>query len=168
MKRSTIIGALLLISTIFAKADLGDTYSATCREFGGDGTVIKGKDYIVWSPPTATALTNRCAVSAEFRHNQCTVLLFKNMDNQAFAQSEIWRILIRNAQVGQTWTTYHTDSTAVEFRTHDGLIYASWMENGTVLRVAYKSWLDRHHIWSTDTPTDTPPPVEENEPTSEI
>ena len=161
MKKSLIVAALSVLSlfnALSARAELGDNYATSCKRYGGKGTAIENK-FVAWYYVNNT---NRC-VAEMFRKNQCEFVRYLSTDKLPFAESEVWRMLIRNGRSDQTWHEYKTEDVSVHyFTTNDDTIYARWTENGTWLEIAYKSWIDRHVGFKDAAPADNAaPPVQE-------
>jgi hypothetical protein len=142
MKRYIILGALLA-SAAFAQAELGDNYATLCKERGRQGVATATGQWVYWSP----ANEQGAEVWAQFRNNRCEALLWSFRDNLAFPEGEIWRTLVMNSHAAR-WHEYSTDLTDTRcFASDDGLMVA-WLSKGIALHLAYKTWVDRHHMWA--------------------
>jgi hypothetical protein len=70
---------------------------------------------------------------------------------EPWAESEIWRVLIRNRRLDQTWTEYENQAQGDDgypyFSTSDDKIYARLAPSGIWLEIAYKSYIERHRLF---------------------
>ena len=149
----------MLIVPSLAFADLGDTYSASCKKYGGKGTPFT--DSVVWK-------TRNGIVMEWFHNNQCVCVVYSPFLGTNYPEGEVWRSLQANSKPGAKWIRNPNDKDGnCEYQTEDGTIYGKWSYNGKYfsVRVAYASFLHRHGLLTSDMPTDdTLPPVEESKP----
>jgi hypothetical protein len=156
MMNITITAAAFALAAGNAHADLGDNYARSCKLYGGAARPI-GNHFVVWNAQYGF-------VAEMFRNNQCEVVRYLAPKGATgFAESEIWRMLIQNARVGQTWKQYSEENGTRYFATDDSLLYARIMDNGTFLEIAYKTWIDTHVGFKANVNANEQPPVQENE-----
>jgi hypothetical protein len=170
LKRSIPVVAFTLLFGLLAivncQAKLGDNYSTGCREFGARG--VPSKDWVYWAP-LPNSSSPHTDTWCQFKDNRCVAVTYKTNNNTAFADSEIWRTVLFHSQ-GGFWNEYPSNTTGARFfSTSDNQIYARLSEKGSSLQIAYKTWIDRHHLWSSDDSNnnggntdDNLPPVQEN------
>ncbi len=135
MKRYIILGALL-VSAALARADLGDNYASTCKEFNDRGAV--SKDWIWYAPMTE----HKTGAWCQFRKNRCVAIGYQTTGaaNEYIIDSEIWRLLLANSK-GVTWNEYSVTTAGTHcYVSADGLMFASLTQNKQRLLVAYKTW----------------------------
>jgi hypothetical protein len=99
----------------------------------------------------------------QFYHNQCVAIVYKAIKDRYLYQDSVWKILTRNSRDNQHWTEgQNTDEGLRQYFTDDGKILALSDSNGSWLRIAYRSWLDRNNLL--DRPADNGrPPIEEDD-----
>lgn len=164
------IALLVLAST--AHAELGDTYATSCNRFQGAGTVDKINNVISWWLPDANPGDYaNWVVTEQFNGNKCVVIIYSHHITAEGGISEegIWLSLTRNSRPNQIWREYKDNISGNRaFATHDGKVYATVWNKGdyTFMRVAYKTWLERNHLFTApnqEEPTNnTLPPVQES------
>jgi hypothetical protein len=141
MAFAVLAAAIIALNACPAHAKLGDNY-ATIRHMFGEG-VAKGH-WVYWY----TQETQN-DIWMQFRNNHVVVVQWDS-HNGPFYDSEIWRQLSFNSN-GAYWTEYPSDTAGSRyFKSVDGTMYASLWENGTKFQIAYKEWIDRHHLWNTE------------------
>jgi hypothetical protein len=148
-----ILGLLALAAIIYpkpAKAGLGDNYATLCKQHNNRAglpaidSVTGTKNWVYWAG-VDNASSN---LWVQFRNNRCESMQWAFSDYRPIDEGEIWRTLVMNSDAAR-WTEY--DSGVVEvraFRSDNPEMFA-WL-SANVLHLAYKSWIDRHHMWSDD------------------
>jgi hypothetical protein len=163
MKNVIITLTSIIAGASMAKAELGDTYATSCNRFGGTGYVDKATNTISWQIKDIDSRNSNWLVTEQFRNNQCVMITYTYAGTEKVAEGAIWQTLSRNSTDKQIWHEY-PDAPGGQrgFATTDNQIYgAEWTQGGLQqVRVAYRSWLERHHLL--ESPNNTPPPVEEN------
>jgi hypothetical protein len=138
-----------------ARAELGDNYATMCKERGSRPGVANKDRWVYWQPPTPY----KADVWAQFRNNRCQAITWSFPNLDAFSEAEIWRTLVVNSH-GAHWHEYPTELADTRcFACDDDPDMVGWLSKGTVLHMAYKSWVDRHHLWA-DRPDYEGPPVD--------
>jgi hypothetical protein len=134
MKTMMAVAALALV-TGNVQAELGDTYATSVRRYGSRGEILNRG--IFWR----SHMASKANIYEEFHHNQCVAIIYACSPGKVVAaESEIWRMLMLNSRSDQHWAEYQPG----QYVTNDGTIYGFLYRDGSGLRIAYKSWLDRH------------------------
>jgi hypothetical protein len=155
------------LMAISAHAELGDNYATMCKERSGRQGLATKDQWVHWAPANETGSD----VLAQFRNNRCQAIMWSFPNLNAFAEGEIWRTLVLNSH-GARWSEYQTELADTRcFACIDNPDMVAWLSEGKLLHLAYKSWVDRHHMW-TDRPdyegspvtkkSDALPPVEDS------
>jgi hypothetical protein len=146
MKRYVIIGALLI--SITAHAHLGDGYASVARDLASLKPHVV-RDWVVWNSGDMT----KSDVWMQFHENRCVAIYYVGASaNTMLLESEIQRLLKVNSTRGSIKSTQHwtegpqTIEGCRQFFTDDGEMMALVSPTGQWLRVAYTSWLQRHHL----------------------
>jgi hypothetical protein len=163
IKSILIAASLFWIAT--ARAHLGDSYATAARELAPlkSHTV---RDWVVWNSEDVT----KSNVWMQFHENRCVAIYYVGANaNTTVLENEIQRLLKVNSTRGsiksaQHWTEgLQTIEGCRQFSTDDGEMMALVSPTGQWLRVAYTSWLQRHHLLFSSpvaepspSPTDSP------------
>ena len=155
------------LMAISAHAELGDNYATMCKERDSREGLPTKDQWVYWTPASQTG----SYVWAQFRNNRCQAIRWSYPNLDAFSEGEIWRTLVLNSH-GAHWHEYATELADTRcFASDNDPDVAAWLSKGTVLTLAYKSWVDRHHLWANQPDyqgppvskkSDALPPVEEN------
>jgi len=155
-----ILGVLAMAAIICpksARADLGLPYASFCTAWHSKGQIMD--DGIQWINPDS----NRTDLTVIFKNNKAVCVFYSFRPNTGFyiAESELWRLLIANAPQGVTWKEYSREDNSRDYVSSDGLLLAKIMHEGQVLRIAYRTYLERHNLIDPNPADSGAPPVEE-------
>jgi hypothetical protein len=159
---SVLTSALLVVATT-SQADLGDTYATSCQRFGTPTLINHRENTIVWN-------VGGVFVTEQFHSNQCVYVSYNTgLGSAGLTEAQLWNLLTRNSSRNQRWTEYPDPHPGRSFATNDGHLYGKyslWPNlNGTGyvpgLRIAYKTWMDRHSLLEGPGSRSAGPPVEE-------
>jgi hypothetical protein len=149
MKRFLIIGAVLVGSVlvaITAHAHLGDSYAVAAR---GLRTLKPHtvRDWVVWNSEDDT----KSSVWMQFHNNECVAVYYKTNDIDHFiVESEVWRLLnlTRNRLKPDAYweEAPKTIEGCRQFYSSDGSMATLLESSNLWLRIAYRDWLERHHL----------------------
>ncbi len=118
-----------------AKADLGDTYSASCAKFGGQGHVDKQKRRIWWH------IHHHFVIEA-FVKNECVAMRLVPDKDYSYTVEDVERLLPLQCGRSQIWQPNgggDSNYTAC-WATNDGLILAALYPDGD-MQFAYTWWI---------------------------
>jgi hypothetical protein len=146
MKNYLVIGALLVAIT--AHAHVGDSYAVAARDLAPLKPHVV-RDWVVWNSGDVT----KSDVWMQFHENRCVAIYYVGVNaNTTVLENEIQRLLKVNSTRGSIKSTQHwtkgpqTIEGCRQFFTDDGEMMALVSPTGQWLRVAYTSWLQRHHL----------------------
>jgi len=132
-----VTAGCLLLGIATSHADLGDSYATSCRRYGGPGLIDRQNAFITWS-------VGGTLVSEQFHNDQCVAIIY---GSYGLTEALLWQLLRTNALTTQYWREYADPHPGRSFATTDDRIYGKyvvWSNGWPMLRLAYKSWLNRH------------------------
>lgn len=145
----------LLLLSLNAHADLGDTYAVSCKRFGGSGQV--NHSAMQWM------LANGLLITEVFHNNQCVSISYVPPKGRLLVEGGIWKLLVLNSKAGAVWQAYGNDPAKLQYVTSDGGLYGVFQIDGEfcVLRIAYASYLASHGLLTK--PEEVRAPVEDGD-----
>jgi hypothetical protein len=107
------------------------------------------RDWVVWE----SGDISKSDVWMQFHDKHCVAIYYAGHTNGTFLlETEIWRLLKMNSARGSIRSTQHWTEGAQtiegcrQFFTDDHEMMALLSPTGQWLRLAYTSWLERHHL----------------------
>jgi hypothetical protein len=150
-----VTGACLFLGVANSYANLGDNYATSCQRYNGTGYIDRANATITWN-------VGGTLISEQFHNDKCVAMIY---GSYGLSEAWLWQLLRINALTTQYWREYPDFHQGRSFGTTDDYLYGKYyIVNGwPMLRIAYKSWLNRHGMLSYSEPH---APVEERIPSA--